>query len=170
MCSNCIFIPPSLNLFRFGIRAHASFSNTALDGRRPVSPLGTHNNCTTNPSTIFITFEWYKMVGWSRLANLVGKYAVNGSVLRQTAAQSKRFLPTVSGRSCGSRCPLPCCSSRRSLSTSTTQLSEAEAAATNQGHIVAVIGAVVDVQFTEGLPPILNALEVQGRESRNISY
>merc|ERR1712193_12174 len=120
-------------------------------------------NCTT---TIFTILEWYEMVGWSRLANLVGKYAVNGSVLRQTAAQSKRFLPTVSGRSCGNRCPLPCCSSRRSLSTSAAQLSEAEAAATNQGHIVAVIGAVVDVQFTEGLPPILNALEVQGRESR----
>jgi len=31
---------------------------------------------------------------------------------------------------------------------------------------VAVIGAVVDVQFDEGLPPILNALEVQGRETR----
>jgi len=106
------------------------------------------------------------MVGWSRLANLVGKYAVNGTVLRQTAAQSKRFLPAVAGRTCGNRCPLPCCSSRRSLSTSAAQLSEAEAAATNQGHIVAVIGAVVDVQFTEGLPPILNALEVQGRESR----
>ena len=36
------------------------------------------------------------------------------------------------------------------------------------GHIVAVIGAVVDVQFDQGLPPILNALEVQGRESRLI--
>ena len=34
------------------------------------------------------------------------------------------------------------------------------------GKIVAVIGAVVDVQFDEGLPPILNALEVQGRASR----
>uniref|UniRef100_A0A672J2C8 H(+)-transporting two-sector ATPase n=1 Tax=Salarias fasciatus TaxID=181472 RepID=A0A672J2C8_SALFA len=34
------------------------------------------------------------------------------------------------------------------------------------GRIVAVIGAVVDVQFDEGLPPILNALEVSGRESR----
>ncbi|XP_057293262.1 ATP synthase subunit beta, mitochondrial [Hydractinia symbiolongicarpus] len=34
------------------------------------------------------------------------------------------------------------------------------------GHIVAVIGAVVDVQFDNGLPPILNALEVQGRDSR----
>ena len=34
------------------------------------------------------------------------------------------------------------------------------------GQIVAVIGAVVDVQFEGELPPILNALEVQGRTSR----
>merc|ERR1712212_965669 len=40
------------------------------------------------------------------------------------------------------------------------------AAAAPSGRIVAVIGAVVDVQFDEGLPPILNALEVGGRESR----
>lgn len=39
-------------------------------------------------------------------------------------------------------------------------------AALANGRIVAVIGAVVDVQFDEGLPPILNALEVAGRESR----
>lgn len=39
-------------------------------------------------------------------------------------------------------------------------------AATASGRIVAVIGAVVDVQFDEGLPPILNALEVAGRETR----
>uniref|UniRef100_A0A672YJI7 H(+)-transporting two-sector ATPase n=1 Tax=Sphaeramia orbicularis TaxID=375764 RepID=A0A672YJI7_9TELE len=39
-------------------------------------------------------------------------------------------------------------------------------AALGNGRIVAVIGAVVDVQFDEGLPPILNALEVSGRESR----
>lgn len=31
---------------------------------------------------------------------------------------------------------------------------------------MAVIGAVVDVQFDEGLPPILNALEVVDRDSR----
>merc|ERR1712183_63364 len=35
-----------------------------------------------------------------------------------------------------------------------------------QGRVVAVIGPVVDVQFDEGRPPILNALEVQGRENR----
>lgn len=39
-------------------------------------------------------------------------------------------------------------------------------AALANGRIVAVIGAVVDVQFDKGLPPILNALEVAGRESR----
>ena len=40
------------------------------------------------------------------------------------------------------------------------------AAATAKGRVVAVIGAVVDVQFDEGLPPILNALEVQNRSPR----
>uniref|UniRef100_A0A8C6K8X0 ATP synthase subunit beta n=1 Tax=Nothobranchius furzeri TaxID=105023 RepID=A0A8C6K8X0_NOTFU len=42
----------------------------------------------------------------------------------------------------------------------------ATAASVANGRIVAVIGAVVDVQFDEGLPPILNALEVTGRDSR----
>ncbi|XP_029397010.1 ATP synthase subunit beta, mitochondrial-like [Mus pahari] len=46
------------------------------------------------------------------------------------------------------------------------QASAAPKAGTATGRIVAVIGAVVDVQFDEGLPPILNALEVQGRDSR----
>ncbi len=35
-----------------------------------------------------------------------------------------------------------------------------------KGRVVAVIGAVVDVQFDEGLPPILNALEVSNRSPR----
>merc|ERR1711884_921191 len=34
------------------------------------------------------------------------------------------------------------------------------------GRVTAVIGPVVDVQFDEGRPPILNALEVEGRENR----
>merc|ERR1712045_588599 len=43
----------------------------------------------------------------------------------------------------------------------------AEAAAkTNNGQIVAVIGAVVDVQFEDGLPEILNALDVANRSPR----
>lgn len=47
-----------------------------------------------------------------------------------------------------------------------TQTSPLPKAGAATGRIVAVIGAVVDVQFDEGLPPILNALEVQGRETR----
>ena len=43
---------------------------------------------------------------------------------------------------------------------------EVPKAGSNIGQIVAVIGAVVDVQFDGELPPILNALEVQGRTSR----
>ena len=41
-----------------------------------------------------------------------------------------------------------------------------KAAAGSSGKVVAVIGAVVDVQFDEGLPPILNALEVSNRSPR----
>merc|ERR1712117_310801 len=51
---------------------------------------------------------------------------------------------------------------QRNLSVS----SPAAAAALPKGQVVAVIGAVVDVQFEDGLPPILNALEVQDRSSR----
>jgi F-type H+-transporting ATPase subunit beta len=42
----------------------------------------------------------------------------------------------------------------------------AKATAAAQGKVVAVIGAVVDVQFEDNLPPILNALEVQNRQTR----
>lgn len=38
----------------------------------------------------------------------------------------------------------------------------------SKGRIVAVIGAVVDVQFDEGLPPILNSLQVSGRSPKLI--
>lgn len=47
-----------------------------------------------------------------------------------------------------------------------TQTSPLPKAGAATGRIVAVIGAVVDVQFDEGLPPILNALKMQGRETR----
>jgi len=44
----------------------------------------------------------------------------------------------------------------------------APATAVTAGRIVTVIGAVVDVQFDDALPPILNALEVTGRSPRLI--
>ncbi|TKS67241.1 ATP synthase subunit beta, mitochondrial [Collichthys lucidus] len=62
-------------------------------------------------------------------------------------------LKTISGR-------------HAALSCSRGYATPAAQAALANGRIVAVIGAVVDVQFDEGLPPILNALEVAGRESR----
>merc|ERR1719385_310426 len=42
------------------------------------------------------------------------------------------------------------------------------AASLPKGQVVSVIGAVVDVQFDEGLPEILNALTVVGREPKLI--
>jgi F-type H+-transporting ATPase subunit beta len=36
------------------------------------------------------------------------------------------------------------------------------------GRVVSVIGAVVDVQFDDNLPPILNALQVDGRQPKLI--
>jgi len=43
---------------------------------------------------------------------------------------------------------------------------QAQAKGGTNGRIVAVIGAVVDVAFDDNLPPILNALEVEGRKPR----
>merc|ERR1712127_253957 len=60
---------------------------------------------------------------------------------------------------------LPVVLSNRNFSTS--KLLSAEAAIPN-GRIIAVIGAVVDVQFDDQLPPILNALEVSNRSPRLI--
>jgi len=52
---------------------------------------------------------------------------------------------------------------------SQTRIQEyAAAAKANEGKVLAVIGAVVDVQFEDGLPEILNALDVTGREPRLI--
>merc|ERR1711971_1071260 len=42
------------------------------------------------------------------------------------------------------------------------------AAALPKGKVVSVIGAVVDVQFEDGLPEILNALEVENRAPKLI--
>jgi len=55
--------------------------------------------------------------------------------------------------------------------TKDTHFAEAAPAAAEEiasGKIIAVIGAVVDVQFDGKLPPILNALNVEGRDSKLI--
>merc|ERR1712055_918490 len=48
------------------------------------------------------------------------------------------------------------------------QFSVSPAVEGHKGQVVSVIGAVVDVQFDEGLPEILNALTVVGREPKLI--
>merc|ERR1712080_408476 len=48
------------------------------------------------------------------------------------------------------------------------QFSVTPAVGGHKGQVVSVIGAVVDVQFDEGLPEILNALTVVGREPKLI--
>merc|ERR1711957_569650 len=56
---------------------------------------------------------------------------------------------------------------RRGASVATQQQSRSMCAAVMaRGRVTQVIGAVVDVQFDGELPPILNALEVQGFEVR----
>merc|ERR1712168_172307 len=84
--------------------------------------------------------------------------AAKASILKHSVQQGQqRLLPACLQRS------------QRFVSTDNSkgQSEAVEAAvAEGNGHIVAVIGAVVDVQFEDSLPPILNALEVQGRSSR----
>merc|ERR1712233_135529 len=48
------------------------------------------------------------------------------------------------------------------------QFSVTPAVEGHKGQVVSVIGAVVDVQFDDGLPEILNALTVVGREPKLI--
>merc|ERR1712042_388712 len=47
-------------------------------------------------------------------------------------------------------------------------VSSPAASALPKGQVVSVIGAVVDVQFEDGLPEILNALEVENRSPKLI--
>lgn len=57
-------------------------------------------------------------------------------------------------------------SSARAETSTETPTESQSSSATGTGRISQVIGAVVDVQFEGALPPILNALEVQGTQNR----
>ena len=52
--------------------------------------------------------------------------------------------------------------------TSAAAPAAAAASSASAGRVVSVIGAVVDVQFDQDLPPILNALQVEGRTPKLI--
>ncbi|UJR33823.1 hypothetical protein I4U23_021247 [Adineta vaga] len=88
---------------------------------------------------------------WSKLAyqpaanfHIVGK--------RNAAAQSAQQKQTATKQS----------------QTGQDQRQPVQAAKGAKGRVVSVIGAVVDVQFDEQLPPILNALQVDGRSPKLI--
>uniref|UniRef100_A0A6I8T0Z6 ATP synthase subunit beta n=1 Tax=Xenopus tropicalis TaxID=8364 RepID=A0A6I8T0Z6_XENTR len=92
--------------------------------------------------------------------------AMLGAVGRCSAGALRALKPASNPVQLGQnllRCSPAALHSRRDYA---AQTSAAAKPGTAVGRIVAVIGAVVDVQFDEGLPPILNALEVQGRDTR----
>jgi len=99
--------------------------------------------------------------GLRRLANA----AVKPALVQRTAARTQqKLLPACIGY-CKSRNVTTDVTKNRPAAAAAPK-TEAPKASASSGQIVAVIGAVVDVQFDGELPPILNALEVQGRTSR----
>ncbi|PIO30693.1 hypothetical protein AB205_0026790 [Aquarana catesbeiana] len=86
-----------------------------------------------------------------------------GAVGRCSAGALKAFKPAASALQGLLRSAPAALHSRRDYAAQTSPAAKPGVAS---GRIVAVIGAVVDVQFDEDLPPILNALEVQGRDTR----
>ncbi|EJD73525.1 hypothetical protein LOAG_19057, partial [Loa loa] len=98
-------------------------------------------------------------------------------ILRSVATRTYASSSNIANVQERSVIPINC---RRELHSSMSSLATADAAKKvvptpmkptvkgSKGRIVAVIGAVVDVQFDEGLPPILNGLEVSGRKPRLI--
>merc|ERR1712032_110243 len=73
--------------------------------------------------------------------------AASGLVRQSIAGNVSKALPTVAYQ---------------------RQFSVTPAVDGHKGQVVSVIGAVVDVQFDDGLPEILNALTVVGREPKLI--
>merc|ERR1712115_273834 len=91
----------------------------------------------------------------SQLVKMLGAAGrAAGGLVKQAvkAGNVSQILPTAS------------VAQRRDLTVS----SPAAAAALPKGQVVSVIGAVVDVQFEDGLPEILNALEVEDRTPKLI--
>jgi len=86
------------------------------------------------------------------------RQACTGFVRASKCALTSQTVPQTAARG------LPAVFNNRNYA----QDAPAAAAGASVGRIVAVIGAVVDVQFDDNLPPILNALEVENRSPRLI--
>merc|ERR1712106_502135 len=92
-------------------------------------------------------------------ANMLGAAGRGASGLIRQAANAGNVFKVAEGA-------LPAVAiQKRELSLSTPAH---DAAALPKGQVVSVIGAVVDVQFEDGLPAILNALRVENREPKLI--
>merc|ERR1712128_346023 len=92
-------------------------------------------------------------------ANMLGAAGRGASGLIRQAANAGNVFKVAEGA-------LPAVAiQKRELSLSTPAH---DAAALPKGAVVSVIGAVVDVQFEDGLPAILNALRVENREPKLI--
>merc|ERR1719154_357356 len=96
---------------------------------------------------------------------ILANASVKPALVQRTAARTQqKLLPACIGY-CKSRNVTTDVTKNRPAAAAAPK-TEAPKASASSGQIVAVIGAVVDVQFDGELPPILNALEVQGRTSR----
>ncbi|XP_076349396.1 ATP synthase subunit beta, mitochondrial-like [Tachypleus tridentatus] len=87
-----------------------------------------------------------------RTCSCILKTAKPAVPLSKVQETSFKFIPTL-------------CSKHQNYA---TEAATSAKQSPNYGKIVAVIGAVVDVQFEDNLPPILNALEVKGRKPKLI--
>ncbi|CAF3678661.1 unnamed protein product [Rotaria sp. Silwood1] len=77
------------------------------------------------------------------------------------------YQPTANFHIVGKRNAAAQAAQQKSTETKQTQTGQ-QAVKGATGRVVSVIGAVVDVQFDEQLPPILNALQVDGRQPKLI--
>ena len=116
------------------------------------------------------------MKRWMQTLSRGGEFILNrssynnwdhsGMVMRMfSAATSTTSNPTKTERATGGGQPSPPPSPQQPQ-TSTTTTTSMKGSSRHAGYIRSVIGAVVDVQFDEDLPPILNALEVEGHSPR----
>eukprot|EP00958_Prasinococcus_capsulatus_P006804 scaffold630_cov399-Prasinococcus_capsulatus_cf.AAC.39 len=110
------------------------------------------------------------MAVWRRaLSNVAARVAMRAAGARAPGA-ARQFMSAVS-RTASVEATLapvavPAATQLLPKAASVRGFAEAAAAAVGEGRITQVIGAVVDVQFESGLPPILTALEVQDHDIR----
>ena len=107
--------------------------------------------------------EFWFMASWSFVLILNFASSIAGA-WQVTYVFSFIFIHPDNRRYVSTDKPVSAAAAAASPKTSTPAASKPGAV----GKIIAVIGAVVDVQFEEGLPPILNSLEVEGRSPRLI--